>query len=185
MMPLDHTTHIMIDIEALGRRPGCAVIEFAAVAFCPETGRIGQVFDALIRPGMPFTAEIETLAWHLDKGTWPRPESKDISARPIDEVLHDFKSWANDLGTVEAFWSWGSTYDFPILTHAFDVMGTDGPWEYYQCRCARTVWNCVFPGQRPAPRPHSALADAVAAAHDLMAALSRVNLQEAPEVASV
>lgn len=36
------TTHVLLDIEALGKCPGSAIIELAAVAFCPETGKKGE-----------------------------------------------------------------------------------------------------------------------------------------------
>jgi len=160
---------VLVDIEALGRRPGSAIIELAAVAFSPEAGRLGQSFTVRIEPESPFTAQLDTLEWHRRQGTWPRAEGG--QGFSLDDALQAFCDWAEGLGPVEGYWSWGSTYDFPLLDPAFDHCGLVPPWKYYECRCARTVWHLAFPGKRPDKRPHLALEDAMAAARDLMTAM--------------
>ena len=163
------TTHVLVDIEALGRRPGSAVIELAAVAFSPETGALGQSFTARIEPEIPFTAQLDTLEWHRKQGTWPRAEGE--QGFYLEDALQAFSDWCETLGPVESYWSWGSTYDFPLLDPVFDHCAIVPPWKYYECRCARTVWQLAFPKVRPEKRPHVALEDATAAARDLITAL--------------
>jgi len=92
------TTHVLLDIEALWKRPGSAIIELAAVAFCPETGKIGQAFNALIEPQPPFMADLETLDWHQKQGTWPRPFAE--CSHSIGSALVEFNSFAAGLGEV-------------------------------------------------------------------------------------
>ena len=163
-------THILIDIEALGRRPGAAIIELAAVEFFPETGEVGEGFEAIIEPQAPFTADLETLEWHAKKGTWPREFVE--GSHSLGEALWAFEDWLGRLDDeAEAFWAWGATYDFPLMGAAYDFTGNRPPWKYWQQRCARTVWQTAFGDRKHGPRPHQALADATAAAVDLMAAM--------------
>ena len=167
---MNETTHILLDIESLGLRAGAAIIELSACAFCPETGKTGELFERLIEPQFPFTADLDTLAWHASKGSWPRfGAAEDFHA--IGAALADFERWVAGFGTVDAFWSWGATYDFPLLQAAYDFSGVAVPWKYWQCRCARTVWQVAF-GERPhAVRTHNALNDALDSAADLMEAM--------------
>ena len=166
-------THILLDIEALGTRPGSAIIELGAVEFFPDAGTLGRSFEAMIEPQTPFTADLETLAWHGRKGTWPRPFAENTHA--IGSALVEFADWIVLLDDEpEAFWAWGATYDFPLLTAAYDFTGIPQPWDYWQQRCARTVWQVAFGDRRHDPRPHRAVEDAKAAAVDLMAAISKL-----------
>ena len=170
-------THILLDIEALGRRPGSAIIELGAVEFFPDAGTLGRSFEAMIEPQAPFTADLDTLAWHAKKGTWPRPVAEGPvtgATHTIGSALVEFGDWLADGGEVEAFWAWGATYDFPLLTAAYDFTGTRQPWQYWQQRCARSAWQLAFGDRRHDPRPHRAVEDAKAAAVDLMEAIAKL-----------
>lgn len=160
--------HVMLDIEVLSKKPGGAIIEIGAVTFDPKLGLLGNSFHRLVAPADTAIADLSTIDWHREQGTWPRDPS--IPADPLATVLTDFREWAISTGA-EHFWSWGSTYDFPHLDLAFELMGTPPPWRYYRCQCARTVWNLAFPGQRATDKPHGALDDCRIAVGDLVEAI--------------
>jgi 3' exoribonuclease, RNase T-like len=164
----------MIDIEALGLRPGAALTELGAVEFYPEEGWVGASFEALIRPMPPLTADLPTLEWHAGNGTWPRSDEREALAMPLRTALHFFERWYAGLGQVEAVWCWGATYDFPLLQAVCDLAGREEPWKFYDACCARTVWRFAFGKLKHAPRPHRALEDARAGAVDLMAAMTEL-----------
>lgn len=166
--------HVMIDIEALGLRPGAAITELGAVEFYPEEGWVGAKFEALILPMAPLTADLETLAWHKKQRTWPRTAELEAEAMILSAALSWFNEWFISLGKVEAVWAWGATYDFPLLTAAYDVAGFNPPWSYFHCRCARTVWQLAYGEKKHKVRPHLALEDAVCGAVDLMAAMGEM-----------
>ena len=166
--------HVMIDIEALGLRPGAAITELGAVEFYPEEGWVGVSFEALIRPMPPLTADLATLEWHAEKGTWPRTLEQEARAMPLQNALILFSEWYRNLGEVDAVWAWGATYDFPLAVAGYDLTGYVPPWKYYNCRCARTVWQLAFGSLKHGPRPHRALEDARAGAVDLMAAMTEL-----------
>ncbi|MCW1887674.1 3'-5' exoribonuclease [Luteolibacter flavescens] len=163
----------MLDIEALGKRPGSAIVELAAVTFDPETGATGEEFLVRLKPELPFVCDYETIRWHRDHGTTIEHADAIEPAKAIaalcawlDQVIPDRES--------RVPWSWGITYDFPLLMPLLDLRppGSPEPWRYYQVRDARTVWKVAFGDQRRATRPHEALADTKAAIADLFTALS-------------
>lgn len=164
--------HILLDIEALGTRPGCAVIELAAVAFDLATGKTGAEFHRRLKPIEQFTATLSTLAWHAD------PKRLTLIDHPQAihprEAILQFLDWLDDrvFGDPKdrVFWSWGTTYDFPILEPVLDLRNPEDahPWKYHQIRDARTVWQLAFGDLRHPPRPHIALEDCRLAIADLV-----------------
>jgi|GEM_PF-410771 len=166
--------HAMIDIEALGLRPGSVILEIGCVLFDLETGKTGETFRAKVQPDARFTVELDTLAWHERKGTrWINQPD----ALPLAQALKELNAWIRDAGAIESIWSWGSTYDFPLLGEAYRLVGLELPWHYWQQCCARSVWRVAFGDLQHDPRPHEALADALAAVRDLMAAVEVYRLR--------
>jgi hypothetical protein len=163
--------HLFIDLEALGQKPGCAPIELGAVVFHPETGAIADEFHRIIHPHAALKGERETLDWHAERGSYPFTPARYIAAEKLNHVIADFLSWLPE--QYEAVWSWGATYDFPVLDAALAVIGEKAPWHYAQQQCARTAWKIAFgPNRKHAPRPHHALEDCRAGVRDLCEALN-------------
>ena len=162
--------HILLDIEALGVRPGSAIVQLGAVAFCPRTGGLlGETFHCHVLPHAKLHTELRTLHWHTERGTWPPPPPAEPVA--LEQALAEFSHWVDKTGRPHTWWSWGSTYDFPLLDAACHMLGREAPWAYWQTACARTVWRMAFPYGKTAPRPHHALEDSIAAVKDLQMAL--------------
>lgn len=42
--------HVMLDIEAMSKKPGGAIIEIGAVTFDPKAGLLGDSFHRLVAP---------------------------------------------------------------------------------------------------------------------------------------
>jgi len=160
--------HVFLDIEALGIRAGAAIVQLGAVAFTLDPGHLGETFHRHIKPHPALHLEHDTLQWHARQGTWPVPPS--VSPVFLEHAMGDFRQWLADLGPVKTFWSWGSTYDFPLIQEACRLISRETPWEYWQCACARTIWRMAFPDRKHDPRPHHALGDAQAGARDLIEA---------------
>jgi hypothetical protein len=157
---------LMIDIEGLGTRPGCAIHELGAVKFDLHTGVTGAEFLAKIIPDNGLH-EAESEAWHRERGTYPLPgrAAQEDSTR----AFYRFDAWLTTIGPIERVWSWGATYDFPVLQAIWSAYGPTPklPWEYHQAMCARTVWKLAFGDLRHADRPHKAVEDCRAAIEDL------------------
>lgn len=167
----DPNTHLMIDIEALGLRPGAAVIQLSAQFFDPTTGDLGTAFNTFIKPKFPFTVDPETLDWHKEKGTYPH-EHQEL---PTVCALFEFGKFLSSQPSPSVFWSWGSTYDFPLLQAVYDAHHLEAPWKYYQCQCARTVFKTILGIDAvPTSKPHDAAEDVRIQIKDLMLALKHI-----------
>lgn len=167
-MPNTTENHVMIDIEALGRRPGCAIFQISAQVFNPHTGELGTAFNAYAKPDFPFTIDPATLAWHKDEGTFPHGNLQ----KPLAVVFFEFSKFISDLPKPALFWAWGGeSYDFPILQAAFDAYLMTTPWNHWETRCARTFFKTVFGDKAEAtPKNHDAAEDVRAQIKDLLRA---------------
>lgn len=163
-------THAFLDIETLGTRPGCTVIQLAAMTFDPVTGEAAGGLSLPIAPGEDALAELATLRWAQEHGTWPRKPGE-WEATPA-EAADALARWAAERGTVDVWWAWGASFDFPMLDAMFRAVGRPAPWKYWQCRCARTAWQLAFGDAIRPPRSHDALEDVRAGIADLCMALS-------------
>lgn len=162
--------HLMLDIEALGNKPGAALTELAAQYFNPYTGTVGPAIHLLIKVQSPFVIDPETLAWHEDKGTYPRDEKQEaFSLRPATAVF-TFDQFLKQHGKPDVFWSWGSTYDFPLLEALYQATLQPAPWSYWQAQCARTAFKTLLPLTPPTPKIHNAAADVTIQIKDLTTA---------------
>jgi DNA polymerase III epsilon subunit-like protein len=167
-------TRCMIDIETLGRKAGCVITSIGAVKFnldgladSPFYCRI-DIADACERLGLRMDAD--TVMWWMRQNEAARME---IAAQPgvqLDAVLGQFTSW---LGEVDEVWCKGASFDFPILKEAFDRVGVEMPWKYYQERCARTLMALDPPATKGVVS-HRADDDAIAQANEVIRILRRV-----------
>lgn len=164
--------HVMIDLETLGNVPGCAVIQIGAVAFTFEDGPKSQFF-VHVEPPATSLIQVDTLDWARRHGTWPPPDDAVLLLEA--DALMRLTSWAAALRPIVSWWSWGSTFDFPMLEAIFARRHVPVPWDYWQMCCARTVWRLAFGDERRPSRPHNALDDALAAVADLQAAARKLS----------
>jgi hypothetical protein len=163
--------HVLIDIEGLGKRPGCAIFELAAVHFDPLTAEILSEFEALIEPDNGWH-DPETVEWHKKQGTYPMPGA--AAREHAGAAFLRFTQWYEALGPVETVWSWGSIYDFPVLEAIWYEQGPASglPWHYALPSCARQECRLAFGKDwRHGPRPRRALGDCKLAVVDLVKAL--------------
>jgi hypothetical protein len=167
---LEDQLHLMLDIEALGLKPGAAITELAAQYFNPYTGTVGQTYNFLIKVQSPFHIDPETLAWHEEKGTYPRDEEEEAKAIPPALAVFTFDQFLKQHGRPDVFWSWGSTYDFPLLEELYQATLQTAPWLYWQAQCARTAYKTLLPFTPPTPKIHTAAADVTIQIKDLTAA---------------
>jgi len=162
--------HLMLDIEALGNKPGAALTELAAQYFNPHTGTVGPAINMDIRVQSPFHIDPETLAWHEEKGTYPRDAEKEALALPPALAVFTFDQFLKQHGRPDVFWSWGSTYDFPLLEALYQATLQPAPWQYWQAQCARTAFKTLLPFTPPTPKIHNAAADVTIQIKDLTTA---------------
>jgi hypothetical protein len=173
------TDRIMIDIETLGTDPGAAIVSIGAVAFGRD-GRTETPFHRSIslqscqRHGLHIDAE--TLAWWLDED--PRLAAKTLpGGDPLPDVLSDL---AVVLAPADEVWANSPAFDCVILEAAYDAVGQDLPWEYWQTRDARTVTELAAVDLPQDGTEHDALDDTRHQVEEVGEALERLEVLEPP-----
>lgn len=150
---------IIIDLETLGTRPGCIILEVGACAVDPRTGAITANFSR--RLDEVFTRELEPLTLDANNtiNWWHGPETVGTyytlvrrglpgmfprKSRAPGDTLHEFRYWmlsqteGHDPEQVRV-WANGPAFDVSILCAAFDRYGVERPWICWQERCVRTA----------------------------------------------
>ncbi|MBW9166451.1 hypothetical protein HPP88_02295 [Enterobacter hormaechei] len=168
-------THLMVDLETMGKKPGAPIVSIGAVFFDPSSGKTGAEFYQVINleSSMSFGArpDASTILWWLKQS----PEAR--SAIVVDdaigllealELFLDFiaENAANGSKNVQ-LWGNGSSFDCSLLEAAFELADTPFPIPHWNYRDVRTVvelgkavglnsrYDIPFEGDQ-----HNALADA-------------------------
>jgi len=168
-------THLMVDLETMGKKPGAPIVSVGAVFFDPATGKAGAEFYQVINleSSMSLGArpDASTILWWLKQS----PEAR--SAIVVDdtvglvEALEQFLNFvaenaANGSKNVQ-LWGNGISFDCSLLEAAFELVDTPFPIPCWNYRDVRTVvelgkavglnsrYEIPFEGDQ-----HNALADA-------------------------
>lgn len=168
-------THLMVDLETMGKKPGAPIVSVGAVFFDPASGKTGAEYYQVINleSSMSFGArpDASTILWWLKQS----PEAR--SAIVVDdtvglvEALEQFLDFiaenaANGSKNVQ-LWGNGSSFDCSLLEAAFELADTPFPIPHWNYRDVRTVvelgkavglnsrYDIPFEGDQ-----HNALADA-------------------------
>lgn len=138
---------MMLDIETLGRKAGCAILSIGAVMFNSRTDEIGNPFycniDLTTSMMAGFSIEKETLEW------WRKQEkaAQDALSQQcfgVAFVINNFKQFC-ETHKVEKIWCQGVAFDIPIIEAAFHIVGIEVPWKYNAPRDTRTAYDiCGF-----------------------------------------
>ena len=169
-------THLMIDIEAFGKKADSPVVSIGAVFFDPSTGNTGSEFykvisleSAMASGGVP---DASTIIFWLKAS----PEARSVlvmdDAIPLDDALLQLNEFigenaVNGPDSVEV-WGNGATYDNVLLEASYDRTGIPCPWKFWNNRDVRTIvelgkavgckprYEIPFEGE-----PHKAISDAL------------------------
>lgn len=156
-MDADEPTRVMLDIETLGRTPGCVVVSVGAVEF--TTGGLGEEFSWSVSlescADHGLSIEAETLEWWLGQDTNARAELQ--GGDDLVDVLEAFGAFYGD---TEELWANSPAFDCAILGAAYDAVGWPTPWEFWQTRDYRTLKNLPQSPPEDAETAHRALEDA-------------------------
>jgi exodeoxyribonuclease VIII len=147
---------IIIDIETLGTKPGCPILEIGACAVDHGTGEIYRNFSRKVRCGWLFAGLQdlprnagddmgETVRWWLADPGRADILKKLTGTDPIEDeeyTLAAFVEWFADAtrdATAVRVWGNGPTFDLSILLARLALYGIETPWHYTWERCVRTA----------------------------------------------
>lgn len=177
-------TDIVIDIETLGTRPGCCVIEIGACAVRGQAivanfsrrvvsrysiESIKTILNGPYPNSQLALADADTLRWWTEPERLPTLETLLRRSRtPAYKALAMFARWicssTPDPRRMRV-WGNGPSFDLAILAEAYELTCQRLPWRYTRERCVRTALEREgldprgFPWQESGPR-HRALNDA-------------------------
>jgi hypothetical protein len=132
----------MIDLETLGTMPNAPVVAIGAIFFNPETGDLGDTFDAAIdvEDAMRYgRVSGSTLKWWLGQGDEAR--QKVVRGKhPATLVFEKFDAFCRKHGTNICPWGNGASFDITILEYAFGrILEKPAPWKFWNVRDCRTI----------------------------------------------
>jgi DNA polymerase III epsilon subunit-like protein len=136
-------TAVMLDLETLGTTAGSAILAIGAVRF-NEGGLLDDFYvtiDLESCEAAGLRIDARTLLWGLAPSEEPRPGSFPGGGALADALVL-FARWvaevpvADDQGPM--IWCKGASFDFPILTEAYERCSLGCPWVYWRERCLRS-----------------------------------------------
>ena len=153
----------MVDMETMAVTPDAVVLTLGAVHFDPTSEDISDSLyfrisiddqDVLGRAIDP-----NTLEWwsRQDPVIMEEAFSSDdrISLVEAMERFHKF-AWGCD-----RFWSHGATFDLVMIENILRQLNRPLPWNYWQLRDTRTLFDIGFDPEMPQGGKHNALEDAI------------------------
>jgi len=155
--------HLMVDMETLGVSPRSVVLSLGAVHFDPMgEGYTDSIYfkinlddqDTLGREIDPNTIE-----WWGKQDPLIMEEAFDENGRiGLNDALNRFHKFA---WGCDAFWSHGATFDLVILEDIYRQLNRPLPWNYWQLRDTRTLFDLGWDPEMPKDNKHDALQDAI------------------------
>ena len=135
--------HLLLDLETMGKRAGCAIVSIGAVEFNLEENKIGRQFyervelQSCLNVGL--FVEASTVYWWMQQSEKARMELCK-QADPLKSILEQFGSFMNSLGDFQ-LWGNGARFDIAILEAAYFAIGKGEklPWKFRGERDVRTL----------------------------------------------
>ena len=137
--------HLMVDLETLATSPDAAILTIGAVLFDPK----GQgIIDKIeIRPTIEDQTEIynrsindATMEW------WGKQSPEAIEEAMGDRDRVSFEEAMNQLykfcwNRSRCAWSNGASFDVVAMDHAWKQLGKNTPWNFWDIRDTRTLYD--------------------------------------------
>lgn len=159
-------TDLMIDLETLDVLPTASVLTIGAVKFDPfgddvnepDCDRFYVKVDLDSCDRLNCTVSQATLDWWASQSK----EAQEEAFNPDDRI--DIVDAMNQLYKfcwgAKRVWSHGAGFDVIICEHLFRKMGKAIPWQFWEVRDTRTLFDLGIDPKRPPVLKHHALEDA-------------------------
>lgn len=155
--------HLMIDMETMAVTPDTVILTLGAVHFDPFGDTIGNTLylklDIDDQDALKRSVDPNTLTWwsKQDIAIMEEAFSPEGRIKVVDAVdqFHKF-AWG-----CKSFWSHGATFDLVIMDNLYRQLGRTPPWNYWQMRDTRTLFDLGHSPDMPTDGKHDALQDAI------------------------
>ncbi len=155
--------HLMVDLETMATGPDSVILTIGAVKFDPFGPNVDRSTHNIFYRRVD-TETCESLGMVIDPGTldWWSKQSPEIieeafnpeDRHPVKNVLDEFHKFA---WGCDAFWSHGSIFDIVILECYYRALKKPLPWNFWQIRDTRTIFDLGYDPEMPQNSKHNAL----------------------------
>ncbi len=171
---------MMLDMETVAVSPNAVVLSLGAVHFNPYGNGYGDkiYFKIDLDDQDKLNREIDpkTLEWwgEQDPAIMEEAFSEEGRISLVDAMdqFHKF-AWG-----CSAFWSHGATFDLVIIENIYRQLGKNLPWQYWQLRDTRTLFDLGFNPDMPQGSKHDALQDAIRQSVGVQNIYAKMNIRE-------
>jgi len=153
----------MIDLETLATSPDCVILTLGGIMFDPYSKEdphtpIYLRIDADEQMEMGRNWNEDTIKWWGEQDPEIREEALGEEGRlSLADALDQFHKWVCHSDTI---WANGSIFDIMIMEDLYRQMERVPPWNYYNIRDVRTVFNMGVAHNMDKGNLHNAMADA-------------------------
>ena len=156
----------MIDLETLATSTDAAILTIGAVKFDPlgDDTKEPAMESFYVRVDLDSCHELglvtndDTIAWWANQSKEAQDEAFTADNRiPITDAFNQLYKFCWGAKRV---WSNGSVFDIMICEHVFRKINKAVPWQFWQVRDVRTIFDIGIDPKRPPVTAHHALQDA-------------------------
>ncbi len=145
---LDKFADVVVDLETLGVKPGCPILEVSAAVVVRDASAGIQLFPTLSgQLDSGARVDSDTLNWWMDDAQRAACDvvlkGASLHGIPVHRVLERFADWLSEVsaGRELRIWGNGPTFDLGILCEVYDRLDIRRPWQFWQERDLRTVFD--------------------------------------------
>lgn len=131
--------HFMVDLETLGTNPNSVIVSIGVVAFDETTvlSTFYREIDISSCKLYGFDVDFDTIKWWMGQSDEARKVFKGESH--IVNALDELTEYVKVYQSTPYIWGNGANFDNVILRNAYNRVGFEAPWKFYNDRCFRTV----------------------------------------------
>jgi exodeoxyribonuclease VIII len=172
--------HLMVDMETLAVSPSAVVLSLGAVHFDPySTGYGDSIYfriDLDDQDTLGREVDPKTIDWWSKQDPAIMEEAFSLDNRiPLVDAMDQFHRFA---WGCSAFWSHGATFDLVILENIYRQLNKPLPWNYWQLKDTRTLFDLGQDPEMPQGSKHDALQDAIRQAVGVQNVYRKLNIAE-------
>lgn len=154
--------HLMVDLETLAVGPRSTILTLGAVHFDPfgqdVTDQLYMRLDLDAQDELKREVDPNTLDWWAKQDPAIMEEAFSPDNRvPLLQAVDQFHKFA---WGCETFWSHGSVFDIVIIEDLYRQINKGVPWNFWQIRDTRTIFDLGVDPEMPKESKHNALEDA-------------------------
>ena len=155
--------HLMVDLETMATSPRAVILTLGAVQFDPFSD---EIYDKLymrisVEDQEALGREInpETLDWWATQDPEIMLEAfSDEDRISLSDAMDRFHKFA---WTCDKVWSHGAVFDIILIEDVLRQMNRRPPWQFWNCRDTRTLFDLGHDPEMPQAAKHNALEDAI------------------------